>query len=136
MIMKIRPLRIGDRTIANILQSGVGTNFILICYTSLLSQGMSDLAWCVARVKQLKDLMYLEEQRKKVEEAKRLAREAEQQRRHEDPRTWEYHFAKAEEKNRHARVAELEGTTSDSWLPPCSERGNFPPSFSKFNNSF
>jgi hypothetical protein len=53
--------------------------------------------WCVARVKQLKDPVYIEEQRqqrKKVEEAKRLAREAEQQRDCETPRTWKHYFAK------------------------------------------
>jgi hypothetical protein len=55
-------------------------------------------AWCVARVKQLKDLVYLEDQRQqrmKVEEEKRLAWEVEQQRRHQGLRTWEYHIAKS-----------------------------------------
>jgi hypothetical protein len=37
--------------------------------------------WCLARLKQLKDLMYLEEQRLKAEEEKRLAQEAEEKRR-------------------------------------------------------
>jgi hypothetical protein len=37
----IRPWRIGDRTVGNILLSGVGTNIILIYYISLLSQGMN-----------------------------------------------------------------------------------------------
>jgi hypothetical protein len=51
-------------------------------------------AWCLARLKQLKDPMYLEEQRLKVEEVKRLAWEAERQRRRETPGTWEHYFAK------------------------------------------
>jgi hypothetical protein len=37
----IRPWRIGDRTVGNILPTGSGTNIIMICYLSLLSQGMS-----------------------------------------------------------------------------------------------
>jgi hypothetical protein len=56
----------------------------------------------VATVKQLKDLVYHEEQHqqhKKVEEEKRLAWEAEQQRKRDDPKTWEYHIAKAEVNN-------------------------------------
>jgi hypothetical protein len=52
----------------------------------------------VSRVKQLKDPVYLEEQyqqRKKIEEDERLAQEVEQQRRHNDPKCWEFHIAKA-----------------------------------------
>jgi hypothetical protein len=102
-----------------------------LLYKSLTSR--HDLrAWCVARVKQLKDLMYLEgqhQQRKKVEEAERLAREVEQQRRREIPGTYEYYFAKQEEVNICARVAVFGGTTSETWLPPRRELGNFPPSF-------
>jgi hypothetical protein len=85
---------------------------------------------CVARVKQLKDLMYLEEQRqqrKKVEEAKRLPWETKEQRRCEDPKTWKHYFAKVEEANIHAKAADLEGTTFETWSPPHPERGNFPP---------
>jgi hypothetical protein len=37
----IRHLRIGDRTVGNILLSGFGTNIIMICYLSLSSQAMS-----------------------------------------------------------------------------------------------
>jgi hypothetical protein len=47
-------------------------------------------AWCEAREKQLKDPVYLEEQRQqqmKAEEENRLAQEAEQQRRRETPGT-------------------------------------------------
>jgi hypothetical protein len=58
----------------------------------------------------MKGLVYLEEhhqQRMKAEEEKRLAREVEQHRRHETFGTWEYYFAKQEETNRCARVAEL-----------------------------
>jgi hypothetical protein len=87
--------------------------------------------WCVARVKQLKDLVCLEEQWKKVEEAERLTREAEQQRRRETPRAWEHYFAKQEEANRRARAAELGGTTSETWPPPRPEPSNFPLSFFK-----
>jgi hypothetical protein len=78
--------------------------------------------------------VYLEKQRqlrKKVEEAERLAQETKQQRRREDPRSWEYHFAKQEEVNKHAREVELGGMTSETWPPPCPERGNFPPSIFK-----
>jgi hypothetical protein len=53
--------------------------------------------WCEAREKQLKDLMYLEEQcqrHMKAEEEKMLAQETEQQRRREIAGTWEHYFAK------------------------------------------
>ena len=80
-------------------------------------------AWCVARLKQLNDPVYREEQRqqrKKLEEEKRLAWEAEQRRRRGDPKTWEYHIAKAEENKRRAA---REGTTSETWPPPRPEEG-------------
>jgi hypothetical protein len=70
---------------------------------------------------ELKDHVYHEEQHqqwKKVKEAVKLAWEAEQQRRRVDHITWEYHIARAEEKNRRARVAKLEGMTSKTWPPP------------------
>jgi hypothetical protein len=54
-------------------------------------------AWCEVREKQLKDHVYLEEQwqlQMKVEEEKRLAQEAEQQRRRETSGTWQHYFAK------------------------------------------
>jgi hypothetical protein len=66
-------------------------------------------AWCEARDKQLRDPVYLEEQRqlyRKAEEEKRLTREAEEQRRRETPRAWEHYFAKQEEANKHAREAD------------------------------
>jgi hypothetical protein len=75
----------------------------------------------VARVKQLKDLVYREkqrQQRKKIEVEERLAQEVKQQRRRNDPRTWVYHIAKAEENKRCAIEAEHEGTTSETWPPP------------------
>jgi hypothetical protein len=53
--------------------------------------------WCEAREKQMKDLMYLEEQcqqQMKAEEEKRLANEAKQRRRRETPRTWEHYKAR------------------------------------------
>ena len=60
------------------------------------------------------------QQRKKLEEEKRLAWEAEQRRRRGDPKTWEYHIAKAEENKRRAA---REGTTSETWPPPRPEEG-------------
>jgi hypothetical protein len=89
-------------------------------------------ACCEAREKQMKDLMYLEEQRQqqmKAEEEKRLAQEGEQHRRRETLDTWEHNFVKQEEANRHAREADLGGTTSEIWPPPRSPSGNFPSSF-------
>jgi hypothetical protein len=49
------------------------------------------------------------------EEGKRLAGEAEEQRRHETPGTWERYIAKQEEANRRVRVAGLGGMTSEIW---------------------
>jgi hypothetical protein len=40
-ISTIRPWRIGDRIVGNILLIGFGTNIIMICYLNLSSQGMS-----------------------------------------------------------------------------------------------
>jgi hypothetical protein len=60
-------------------------------------------AWCEVREKQLKDPVYLEEQRQlqmKVEEEKKLAQEVEQQRRRETLDTWEHYKARQEEANR------------------------------------
>jgi hypothetical protein len=82
----------------------------------------------VARVKQLKDLVYLEEQhqqQKKNEEEERLVREVEQQRKRNDPKCWEYHIAKAEENIRQDIEAEHEGMTSETWPPPRPEEGTF-----------
>jgi hypothetical protein len=82
MIIMIRPWRTGGRIVDNILLSGFGINFILIYYISLFESRYDLRARCVARVKQLKDLLYHEEQcqqRKKIEEEEeRLAREAKQ----------------------------------------------------------
>jgi hypothetical protein len=93
-------------------------------------------AWCVTRVKQLKDLVYHEEQRqqqKKVEEKERLAWKDEQQRRHDDLKTWEYNIAKAKEKNIRASAAEREGMTSETWPAPQPEEGDFLPCLCKFD---
>jgi hypothetical protein len=76
--------------------------------------------------------MYLEEQRQlqmKAKEEKRLAREAKEQRRRETPGTWEHYYAKQKEANRCAREADAGGTTSETWQPPQSPPGIFPPSF-------
>jgi hypothetical protein len=45
------------------------------------------------------------------------------------PGTWEHYLAKQEEANRRAREADLGGTTSETWPPPCEEPGIFPLSF-------
>jgi DNA-directed RNA polymerase specialized sigma24 family protein len=47
-----------------------------------------------------------------------LAWEAEHQRRRDDPKTWEYHITKAEEKNQRRRAAERDITTSETWPQP------------------
>jgi hypothetical protein len=62
----------------------------------------------------------------KDEEEKRLAQEAEQQRRHETLDTWKHYFAKPEEANRRAREADAGGMTSVTWPLPGSPPGNFP----------
>jgi hypothetical protein len=64
-----------------------------------------------------------------AKEEKRLAQEAEQQRRRETPGTWEHYKARQEEADRRAREADLRGTTSETWPPPRSPPGNFPSSF-------
>jgi hypothetical protein len=72
-------------------------------------------AWCVARVKQLRDPVYHEEQHQqqmKAKEEKRLAREVEQQMRHETPDTWKYHIATAKENSQCHRAAERVGMIS------------------------
>jgi hypothetical protein len=43
-----------------------------------------------------------------------LAWEAKQQRRRDDPKTWEYHIAKAEENNQCRRVVERDGMTAET----------------------
>jgi hypothetical protein len=50
----------------------------------------------------------------------------------DDPKTWEYHITKVEEKNGRARATEHEGMTSATWPPPRQEEGNFPHSLCKF----
>jgi hypothetical protein len=59
-----------------------------------------------------------------AKEEKRLAQEAEQQRRRETPGTWEHYKARQEEADRRAREADLRGTTSETWPPPRSPPGN------------
>jgi hypothetical protein len=86
-------------------------------------------AWCVTRMKQLYDPMYIEEQHQqqmKDDEGKRLAWEAKEQRRCETPGIWEHYFTKEEETNIRARAAELGGTTSETWPPSRLPEGNFP----------
>jgi hypothetical protein len=61
-IVMRRLCRTGDRTIDSILLSDCVTNFILICYISLFESRHELRAWCVTRVKQLKDPIYLDEQ--------------------------------------------------------------------------
>jgi hypothetical protein len=69
--------------------------------------------WCKARPQQLNDPIYIEEQRRKAEEEKRLAQEAKLKRRRETPGTWEHYQAQCEEADRHAREADARGTTSE-----------------------
>jgi hypothetical protein len=52
------------------------------------------------------------QQQMKAKEEERLAREAEQQMRHETPDTWKYHIATAKENSQCRRAAERVGTTS------------------------
>jgi hypothetical protein len=85
--------------------------------------------WCLPRLKQLKDPIYLEDQRLKADEEKRLAREAKEQRRRETPEIWEHYNVRHEEANRRAREVDAGGTTSERWLPPRSLPCIFPPSF-------
>jgi hypothetical protein len=54
----------------------------------------------------------------KAKEEKRLAHEAEQQRRRETSRTWEHYQARQEEVNIHAKEADLGCTMSETWTPP------------------
>jgi hypothetical protein len=58
-----------------------------------------------------------------------LAWKAEQKKRRNDSKIWEYHIAKAEENKRRAREAEHEGTTSETWPPPRPEESTFYPRF-------
>jgi hypothetical protein len=63
--------------------------------------------WCKARLQQLINLVYVEEQRHKAEEEKRLAHEVELKRRRETPETWEHYKAQCDEANRRAREANV-----------------------------
>jgi hypothetical protein len=67
-------------------------------------------------------ITYYEEQRLKAEE-KRLAREAEENVRHETPGTWEHQKVVQEEANRCAREADDGCTTSETWPLPRSPSG-------------
>jgi hypothetical protein len=69
--------------------------------------------------------VYVKEQRRKVEEEKRLAQEAELKRRRETPGTWEHFQARCEETDRRTREANAWDTTSKTWPPPRSPPGNF-----------
>jgi hypothetical protein len=55
-------------------------------------------------------------------EEKRLA---EQQRRRETLGTWEHYNDRQEEVDRHAREADIGGTTSETWPLPSLPLGNF-----------
>jgi hypothetical protein len=70
--------------------------------------------WCKARLQQLNDPIYYEEQWMKVEEKKMLALEAEEKRRRKTPGTWEHQKALQEEVNRCARKADAGGMTSET----------------------
>jgi hypothetical protein len=62
--------------------------------------------------------VYVEEERRKDEEEKRLAQEVELKRRHETPGTWEHYQARCEEADRRAREADAGGMTSETWPLP------------------
>jgi hypothetical protein len=68
-----RSWRTGDRTIDSILLLGFGTYF----YYDLLFKSCDSRYelrdWCKARLQQLNDPVYVEEQQRKAEEEKRLA---------------------------------------------------------------
>jgi hypothetical protein len=79
--------------------------------------------WCLARLKQLRDLAYREEQGKKrqLKKEERKAWEAKQERRRNDLLCWEYYIAKAQENNRHLRDSDCVGKSTDVWPPPSPE---------------
>jgi hypothetical protein len=78
--------------------------------------------------------MYVEGERCKAEEKKRLAQETELNKRRETPGTWEHYKAQCDETDRRAREADAGGTTSKTWPPPRSPLGNF--SFIIFPESY
>jgi hypothetical protein len=82
--------------------------------------------WCRARLQQLNNPVYCEEQRCKTEEEKRLAQEAEQKRMPKIPATWKHYKARCEEVDRCAREVDAGSTTSKTWPPPRSPPDNFP----------
>jgi hypothetical protein len=116
----------GNRTVDSILLRDFGTYFYydLLCKSFESRYELWD--WCRARLQQLNDPVYVEEQWCKVEEEKRLAQEAELKRRRETPRTWEHYKAQCDEANRCARETDAGGMTSETWPPPQSPPGNFP----------
>jgi hypothetical protein len=74
-------------------------------------------------LQQLNDPVYYEEQWLKIEEEKRLAREAEVKVRCETSGTQEHQKVVQEEVNRCAREADVGGTTSETWPLPRSPSG-------------
>jgi hypothetical protein len=90
--------------------------YYLICKSFESRYELRD--WCKARLQQMNDPVYVEEQRRKAEEEKRLAQEVELKRRRETPGTWEHYKARCEEADRRAREADAGGTTSETWPPP------------------
>jgi hypothetical protein len=80
-----------DRTVDSILLHGFRTYFYydLLCMSFESRYELRD--WCRARLQQLNDRVYCEEQRCKTEEEKRLAQDAEQKRRRETLETWEHY---------------------------------------------
>jgi hypothetical protein len=82
--------------------------------------------WCKARMQQLNDHVYVEDQWHKAEEEKWLAQKAGLKRRRETPGTCEYYKAQCDEANRRAREADAGGMISETWSPSRSLSGNFP----------
>jgi hypothetical protein len=70
--------------------------------------------WCKARLQQLNDPVYVEEQWRKVEKEKRLAQEAGLKRSRETPGTREHYKAQCDEVNRRAREADAGGMASET----------------------
>jgi hypothetical protein len=76
-VSTIRPWCTGERTVGNILLGGGGWDKYYFDLLRITFESRHELwAWCEARENQLKDPVYLEEQRQlqmKAEEEKRLA---------------------------------------------------------------
>jgi hypothetical protein len=82
--------------------------------------------WCKARLQQLNDPVYVEEQWRKAEKENWLSQKAKLKRRRETPGTWKHYQARREEADRRAREADAGDMTFETWQPPRSQPDNFP----------